>query len=73
MAELGRFLLGIGILLVAVGLLLLVVSKIPGAWWIGRLPGDVYIDRPSFRLYVPLGTCLLASLVITLFLSLFRR
>ncbi len=57
----------------ALGLLLMVCPKVPGASWIGRLPGDVYIDRPDLKLYVPLGTCLLASLVLTLVLSLFRR
>jgi Protein of unknown function (DUF2905) len=73
MAELGRFLLVMGVLLAALGLLLMVCPKVPGASWIGRLPGDVYIDRPDLKLYVPLGTCLLASLVLTLVLSLFRR
>jgi len=73
MAELGRFLLVMGVFLGALGLLLMVWPKVPGTSWIGRLPGDVYIDRPNLKVYVPLGTCLLASLVLTLVLSLFRR
>ncbi len=41
--------------------------------WIGRLPGDIRIDRPNFRFYFPLTTCLLASLVLTALFWLFRR
>jgi len=73
MAELGRFLLVAGLLLAAVGLLLVVWPKVPGASWVGRLPGDIYIDRPNFKVNVPLGTCLLASLALTMILYLFRR
>jgi hypothetical protein len=73
MTELGRFLLVMGVVAAAVGLLLVIHPRVPGAGWIGRLPGDFYIDRPNFKLYVPLGTCLLVSLALTLILSLFRR
>jgi len=73
MAELGRFLIVMGVVLVAVGLLLSVGPRLPGADWIGRLPGDIYIDRPHLKVHVPLATCLLASIVLTLILSLWRR
>lgn len=45
----------------------------PGWSWLGHLPGDIRIERPNFRFYFPLTTCLLASLVLTALLWLFRR
>jgi len=73
MAERGRFLVILGVLLTALGPLLVVWLRVPGASWIGRLPGDIDIDRPNFRVNVPLATCLLASLVLSMILYRFRR
>jgi len=62
--------------LIVVGLLLLVAGL---AWpWIarlglGHLPGDVRIERPGFGLYLPLGSSLVVSIVLTLALWLWRR
>ena len=64
-----RFLIALGAILLAAGLL----------WpWIvhlgfGRLPGDIVIERPHFRLYVPIVTSLLLSVVLTLLIWLFRK
>jgi hypothetical protein len=45
-----------------------------GAWsWIGRLPGDIRVERPSFSFYFPLATGLLASAALTALFWLFRR
>ena len=66
MAELqgfGRGLIVIGVLLVGFGLLLVAAPKVP---WLGRWPGDLLIQRPGFTLYVPLASCLLASLLLSL-------
>jgi hypothetical protein len=41
--------------------------------WLGRLPGDIYIQRGNWSLYVPLATCLLLSVILTLVFSLFGR
>jgi uncharacterized protein HemY len=70
MGILGRTLILFGVLLVALGLLFSLGSKVP---WLGRLPGDLYIHRGNFTFYFPLTTCILLSLVITLVLYLFRR
>ncbi|HEY6198980.1 MAG TPA: DUF2905 domain-containing protein [Candidatus Binatia bacterium] len=70
MHPLGKSLIIIGILLVALGLLFSVGSKIP---WLGRLPGDIYIQRGNFTFYFPLATSIVISLIITLVLYLFRR
>lgn len=59
----------IGLLLVVAGLLWPWLAKLP----LGRLPGDIQIDRPGFRLYIPLGTMLLISAVLSLLASIFRK
>jgi hypothetical protein len=64
-----RTLIVIGITLVAVGLLWPWINRIG----LGRLPGDFVVGRGNFRLYLPIATCLLISLVISLLLWLFRR
>ena len=70
MGTFGRTLVLFGILLIVLGLLFSLGSKLP---WLGRLPGDIYIQRDNFTFYFPLTTCLLLSLIITLVLYLFRR
>jgi hypothetical protein len=66
----GRALVVLGIVLVLLGLLLQVAPQIP---WLGRLPGDIRIERPGLRFYAPLTTSLLLSLVVTLVLALLAR
>ena len=64
-----KTLIWLGVLLVVVGLLWPWLAKLP----LGRLPGDLRIDRPGFRLYIPLGTMLLISAVLSLLASIFRK
>jgi hypothetical protein len=66
----GKFLILFGIVLVLLGGLLLVAGKIP---FLGRLPGDLYIQRENFTVYFPLATSILISVVLTLLFSLFSR
>jgi len=74
MAELGKFLLGFGIVMVVLGCLLLLASQLTGKVpWFGRLPGDIYIERGSWRFYFPLGTSIVVSAVLSLLLWLFAR
>jgi hypothetical protein len=68
--SLGKLLIILGIVLVALGLLLTFAGKIP---FLGKLPGDVRIEREHLSFYFPLGTCLLLSLLLSLLLWLFRR
>jgi hypothetical protein len=65
----GKVLIAIGLVVVAVGLLLVV----GGALGLGRLPGDFSFRRGNVRVFFPLATCLLLSLVLTVVLSLFSR
>lgn len=64
-----RFLITLGIVLVAAGLLWPLVQKIG----LGRLPGDFVIERESFTVYLPLGTSILISVVLTTILWLIGR
>jgi hypothetical protein len=70
MAGLGRLLLVAGLLLAVVGLVLVLGGRIPG---LGRLPGDIVWRRGNSTVYVPIVTCLLLSLVLSLVLSFLRR
>jgi Protein of unknown function (DUF2905) len=62
MSRLGTGLVVFGALLVALGLAL---HFGPSLSWLGRLPGDLRIERPGFRLYLPFTSCLLASIVVS--------
>ncbi|MDX5378120.1 MAG: DUF2905 domain-containing protein [Halomonas sp.] len=59
----------IGIVVLLAGLLWPWLGKLP----IGRLPGDIVIERPGFKAYLPLTTMILVSLVLSLLLWLFRK
>jgi hypothetical protein len=64
-----KLLIVIGVLTLVAGLLWPWLSRLP----LGRLPGDVFIDRPGFKLYMPIASMLVVSAVVTLLLWLFRR
>ena len=64
-----RTLIILGIAIVLIGLLWPWLGKLP----LGRLPGDIVIDRPGFKLFFPITTMVLVSLVISLLLWLFRK
>jgi hypothetical protein len=64
-----RLLIALGIVILLAGLLWPWLGKLP----LGRLPGDIVVDRPGFRLYLPLMTMVIASAVLSLILWLFRR
>ncbi len=67
---LAKLLILFGVVLAFLGGLLLVVGKIP---FIGRLPGDIYIQKNNLTFYFPLATSLLISVLLTLLFSLFSR
>jgi hypothetical protein len=72
--PLGKMLLLFGLLMVLLGLVLLVAGHFSGKVpWLGRLPGDIYIQRGNWTFYFPLATCLTISVVLTLLFALFGR
>jgi len=70
MTELGRILIFSGAAIVALGALLVLAGQVP---WLGRLPGDLLLQRGNVTIYVPLATGLVLSLLLTLLLNLFAR
>ena len=68
--DLGRSLLVIGLIVAAVGGLMMVLPKMP---WLGHLPGDIHIERDSYSVHVPIVTCLVVSAVATILLNFFFR
>ncbi|MGH8593154.1 MAG: DUF2905 domain-containing protein [Gammaproteobacteria bacterium] len=64
-----RVLILIGVALVLLGLLWPFIGKLG----LGRLPGDIVVERENMRFYFPITTCLLISLVLGLVVWLFRR
>lgn len=70
MPELGKLLVAVGIALALAGAVLWLGPQVP---WLGRLPGDVRIERPGLRLYVPLASCILVSALLALLLNLLAR
>lgn len=70
MDSFGKLLIVFGVILAAVGGLMLFIGNVP---YIGRLPGDIYVQRKNFSFYFPLTTSILLSIVLTLLFSLFSR
>ncbi len=70
MPELGKFLVILGAVIIVLGLLLW--SGV-GAGWLGRLPGDIRIERGNSAFYFPIVTCIIISIVLSLIFCLFRR
>jgi uncharacterized membrane protein YidH (DUF202 family) len=70
MHDIGKFLMIIGIIVAALGFIL---------WsgfapkWLGRLPGDIRIEREHVAFYFPIVTCIIISIVLSLLMSIFRR
>jgi len=64
-----KILITIGIIILLTGLLWPWVSKIP----FGRLPGDIVIDKETFKLYIPITSILIASAVLTLIFWIIRK
>jgi Protein of unknown function (DUF2905) len=70
MSDIGKLLVVFGLVIAAVGTLLILAGRIP---WVGRLPGDIYIQRGNWTFYFPLATSLLLSVALTLIFWLVGR
>jgi hypothetical protein len=66
----GKLLIVLGVIVIAVGGLLLFSGKIP---YIGRLPGDILIQKKNYTFYFPLATSIIISVIITLVFWLLGR
>jgi hypothetical protein len=70
MQDLGRMLVVLGVVIALVGVALMLAGRVPG---IGRLPGDIHVQRGHWTFYFPLGTSIVLSLLLTLVLWLIGR
>lgn len=67
--NIGKLLFGIGLILMLAGLAFLGLSKLG----IGHLPGDLKFGDDKFKVYIPIGSCILLSLIITLIMWILRK
>ena len=66
----------LGSTLILVGLMLLAVGAIAwsgGLSWFGRLPGDIRVERPGYRFYMPIASMMIVSVALTVLAMVFRR
>lgn len=69
--NIGKYLVVAGMILLIAGVLIYFFhDKMP---WIGRLPGDIRVEKPNFKFYFPITTMILASILISLLLWVFRK
>ncbi|MFA6025173.1 MAG: DUF2905 domain-containing protein [Ignavibacteriaceae bacterium] len=69
-SQIGKMLILFGGIIVLVGIVLLSFGKIP---FLGKLPGDIIIQRKNFTFYFPIATSLLLSLLLSLLFYLFKK
>lgn len=69
METIARTLIGIGVMLVIVGIALYFGNKLG----LGKLPGDIFIDKGNFKFFFPITTSILISVILSILLRLFRK
>jgi hypothetical protein len=70
MGDLGKLLVVFGVLIVVAGLVLMLVGRVP---FLGRLPGDIHVQRGNWTFYFPLATSLVLSVILSLVLYFIGR
>jgi predicted phosphohydrolase len=66
----GKLLIIVGFVCILLGVLITYSPKLP---FLGKLPGDITIDKGNFKFYFPLGTSILLSILISLLIYLYQR
>ena len=70
MAQIGKFLIITGLIIIVLGAILMLAGKVP---FLGRLPGDIVIERKNFTFYFPLATSIILSIILTLILWILSK
>ncbi len=70
-SDTGKWIVAIGLLIVIAGIIIYFFHDKLN--WVGRLPGDIRVEKENFRFYFPLTTMLLLSLVVTIIINLFKK
>lgn len=68
--DIGKIIIFIGLLLVVIGLVCMVGSKLP---FIGKLPGDIVFERKNYSFYFPVTTCIIISIILSFVFWLFNK
>ncbi|CCQ94014.1 conserved hypothetical protein [[Clostridium] ultunense Esp] len=69
MESFGRIFLTIGIVLVVIGIVFIIGER----FGLGKLPGDIFIQKGNFTFFFPIVSSIIISIILTLILNLFRR
>jgi hypothetical protein len=67
----GKYIIGFGAVIIILGLLIYFFHD--KLHWIGRLPGDIRVEKENFRFYFPITTMVLLSLLLTLIINIIKR
>ncbi|MBA3674549.1 MAG: DUF2905 domain-containing protein [Chitinophagaceae bacterium] len=67
----GKYIIIIGIIIIVVGVIIYFFHD--KLTWIGKLPGDIRVERENFKFYFPFTTMLLLSLAVTLIINLIKK
>jgi len=70
LGQMGKALLIVGLIIASIGFVIMLGSKIP---FLGKLPGDIYIQKRNFSFYFPITTSILISIVLTIIFTLISR
>ena len=68
--DIGKIIIFIGLLLVVVGFVCMVGNKLP---FIGKLPGDIAVERRNYSFYFPVTTCISISIILSFILWFFNK
>ena len=70
-SQSGKYLILAGIIIVILGIIIYFFSD--KLHWIGRLPGDIRVEKENFRFYFPITTMIIASILLTIIIQIIKR
>lgn len=70
LASLGKIIVAVGVAIVLIGVAVMVAARVPG---VGRLPGDLLIQRDGITFYFPILSCLILSIILTIIANVVAR
>jgi len=69
--ETGKWIIGIGVIIIIAGIIIYFFHDKLN--WIGKLPGDIRIEKENFRFYLPITTMIIASILLTLIVNIIKK
>lgn len=71
MQHFGKYIIGIGVVVVVIGVVFYFFGDKLG--WLGRLPGDIRIEKENFRFYMPITTMIILSVLLTIIVNILKK